>query len=116
MQKVPVFKGNDSPKKESFTYQFERVVAHRRWSANKKAFRMLDCLGDVDLEYAWKVNKNGDYKDLQWHLKQGFSRKELQICSSSVTFSKQLENENVEEFANCVYFLALDSYQTAKGT
>lgn len=68
MQKVPVFKGSDSSNWKSFIYQFERVAAHRRWSANKKTFRLLDCLGDVTLEYIRKVNKNGDYKDLKRRL------------------------------------------------
>lgn len=38
IQKMPVFKGSDSPNWESFIYQFERVAAHIGWSANKKAF------------------------------------------------------------------------------
>lgn len=46
MQKVPVLKGSDSPNWESFIYQFERVAAQRRWSATKKAYRLLDCLED----------------------------------------------------------------------
>lgn len=68
MQKVSVFKGSDSPNWESFIYQFERVAAHRKWSAHKKVFRLLNCLGDVALEYTRKVNKNGDYQDLKKHL------------------------------------------------
>lgn len=116
IQTMPVFKGSDSPNWESFIYQFERVAAHRGWSANKKAFRLLDCLGDVALEYARRVNKNGDYKDLKRHLKQRFSRKEVPILARrQLPFTKQLENENVEEFAQRVYFLVLDGYESCEG-
>lgn len=116
MQKMSVFKGSDSPNWESFIYQSERVAAHRGWSANKKAFRLLECLGDVALEYARKVNKNGDYKDLKRHLKQRISRKELPILARrKLPFTKQLENENVEDFAQRVYFLALDGYENCEG-
>lgn len=102
---MPVFNGSDSPNWESFIYQFKRVAAHRGWSANKKAFRLLDCLGDVALEYARKVNKNGDYKDLKRHLKQRFSRKEVPILARrQLPFTTQLENENVEEFAQRLLF------------
>uniref|UniRef100_A0A8W8ILT8 Uncharacterized protein n=1 Tax=Magallana gigas TaxID=29159 RepID=A0A8W8ILT8_MAGGI len=59
-QKMPVFKGSDSPNWESFIYQFERIAAHRGWSANKKAFRLLDCLGDVALEADLKLSNEKD--------------------------------------------------------
>lgn len=42
---------------------------YRGWFVNKKVFCLLDCLGDVVLEYVWKVNKNGDYKDFKWYFK-----------------------------------------------
>lgn len=78
MQKMPVIKG-DSPKLECFINQFQRVAAHKEWSANKKAFRLLDCLGNVALEYAQEVNKNGDYKDIKRHIQQIFSRRSCQF-------------------------------------
>lgn len=116
MQKVLVFQGSDSPKWESFIYQFKRVAAHRRWSANKKAFRLLYCLGDVALEYALKANKHCDFKDLKRQLKQRFSRKKGPIIARrQLPFTKQLENENVADFAQRVYSLALDVYENCKG-
>jgi hypothetical protein len=116
VKKMPVFKGTESPNWESFIYQFERVAAHRGWSSNKKAFRLLDCLGDVALEYARKVNQNGDFKELKRQLKQRFSRKEVPILARrQLPFTRQLENENVEEFSQRVYFLALDGYESCEG-
>lgn len=58
-----------------------RRKAGQTWSANKKAFRFLDCLGDVVLEYARKFNKNCDFKDLKRQLKQRLSRKEMPILA-----------------------------------
>lgn len=100
MQKMLVFKGSDSPDWESFihVYQFGRVAAHRGWSANKKAVRLLDCLRNVALDYVRKVNKNGDYEDFKRHLKQKFGRKDF------TPLTKQLKNEHVEKFAQRVFF------------
>lgn len=116
VQKMPIFKGTDSPNWESFIYQFERIAAHRGWSVRKKSFRLLDCLGDIALEYARKVNQNGDYGDMKRQLKHRFSRKEEPILARrQLPFTRQLENENVEEFAQRVYFLALDGYKSCEG-
>lgn len=102
---------------ESLIHQFERVAAHIRWSANKKYFRLLDCLGRKgSLEYAWIVNINCDYKDQKGQLKQRFGRKEVPIIArSQLPFTKQLKNENVEDFAQRVHFLAVESYEKFEG-
>jgi hypothetical protein len=116
LHKPPVFKGTESPNWESFIYQFERIAAHRGWSVHKKTFRLLDCLSDVALEYARRINQNGDYKDLKRQLKQRFSRKEVPVLARrQLPFTKQYENEGVEEFAQRVYFLVLDGYQSCEG-
>ena len=116
LHKLPVFKGTESPNWESFIYQFERIAAHRGWPAHKKTFRLLDCLSDVALEYARRINQNGDYKDLKRQLKQRFSRKEVPVLARrQLPFTKQYENEGVEEFAQRVYFLALDGYESCEG-
>jgi hypothetical protein len=68
------------------------------------------------LEYARRVNQNGDYKDLKRQLKQRFSRKEVPVLARrQLPFTKQYENEGVEKFAQRVYFLALDSYESCEG-
>lgn len=102
---------------ESLIHQFERVAAHIRWSANKKYFRLLDCLRRKgSLEYAWIVNINCDYKDQKGQLKQRFGRKEVPIIArSQLPFTKQLKNENVEDFAQRVHFLAVESYEKFEG-
>lgn len=37
------------------------------------------------------------------------------LARRQLPFTKQLENENVEEFAQRVYFLALDGYESCEG-
>lgn len=37
---------------EAFKFQFERTATRRRWKPQRKAEQLLDCLGDVVLEYA----------------------------------------------------------------
>jgi hypothetical protein len=114
IHKLPVFKGTEIPNWESFIYYFERIAAHGGWSVHKKTFRLLDCLSDVALGYARRVNQNGDYKDLKRQLKQRFSRKEVPVLARrQLSFTKQYENEGVEEFAQRVYFLPLDGYESA---
>jgi hypothetical protein len=61
---LPVSKGTECPTLESFLYHFERIT-HWRLSTQKKAFCLLDCLSDVDLEYAMRINQNVDYKDIK---------------------------------------------------
>lgn len=76
--KIATFKGTDSPNWEAFIYQFERT-ARRQWSDNKKLCRLLDCLGDVALEYARRVNVHNDYHALK-NIWRGVSvRKRLQL-------------------------------------
>lgn len=58
--KMPEFKGTESPHWESFIYQFEQFAAQRGWSIHNKAFSILDCLDDVAIKYARKVNQNGE--------------------------------------------------------
>jgi hypothetical protein len=63
-----------------------------------------------------RVSVNDNYKDLKRQLKQRFSRKEVSVLAHrQLPFTKQYENEDVEEFAQCVYFLALYGYQSCEG-
>jgi hypothetical protein len=116
LYKLPVFKGTESPNWESFIYQFEGIAAHREWSIHKKTFRLQDCLSDLALEYARRVNQNGDYKDLKRHLKRRFSIKEVPpLACRQLLFTKQHEKGSVDKFAQRVYFLVLDGYESCEG-
>lgn len=56
---------------------------------------VLDCLADVDLEYARKVNMNDDSNDIKKSTEAAFQqeRRELQ-------YVRQQDGEIIEEFAN----------------
>ena len=114
--KMATFKGTDSPNWEAFIYQFERTAGRRQWSDNKKLCRLLDCLGDVALEYARRVNVHNDYHTLKKYLKRRFSTKEAPVVARrQLPFLKQHENETMEEFSQRVYSLTLDAYEECEG-
>ncbi|CAC5388154.1 unnamed protein product [Mytilus coruscus] len=78
LPKMQIFNGRGSITWEAFIYQFERTADRRQWENRKKVCRLLDCLSDVALEYARKVNTNDDSKALRKALKQRFSKKDDQ--------------------------------------
>ncbi|CAC5369561.1 unnamed protein product [Mytilus coruscus] len=78
LPKMQIFNGRGSITWEAFIYQFERTAGRRQWENRKKVCRLLDCLADVALEYARKVNKDDDSKALRKALKQRFSKKDDQ--------------------------------------
>ncbi|CAC5367200.1 unnamed protein product [Mytilus coruscus] len=75
---MQIFNGRGSITWEAFIYQFERTAGRRQWENRKKVCRLLDCLADVALEYARKVNTDDDSKALRKALKQRFSKKDDQ--------------------------------------
>ncbi|CAC5372365.1 unnamed protein product [Mytilus coruscus] len=78
LPKMQIFNGRESITWEAFIYQFERTASRRQWENRKKVCRLLDCLADVALEYACKVNTDDDSKALRKALKQRFSKKDDQ--------------------------------------
>ncbi|CAC5403864.1 unnamed protein product [Mytilus coruscus] len=60
LPKMQIFNGRGSITWEAFIYQFERTAGRRQWENRKKVYRLLDCLADVALEYARKVNTDDD--------------------------------------------------------
>ncbi|CAC5420007.1 unnamed protein product [Mytilus coruscus] len=78
LPKMQIFNGRGSITWEAFIYQFERTAGRRQWVNRKKVCRLLDCLADVALEYARKVNTDDDSKALRKALKQRFSKKDDQ--------------------------------------
>ena len=114
--KMSIFKGTDSPSWEAFIYQFERTAARRQWSNDKKLSRLLDCLGDVALEYTHRVNAHNEYNTLKKYLKRRFSTKEAPVVARrQLPFLKQQEHETLEEFSQRVYSLTLDAYEECEG-
>ncbi|CAC5415783.1 unnamed protein product [Mytilus coruscus] len=91
--------------------QFERTAGRRQWENKKKVCRLLDCLADVALEYARKVNIDDDYKALRKALKQRFSKKDEPVSARrQLQFVRQQDSETLEEFAERVHFIEMDGY------
>ena len=67
--KMSTFDGTGKPSWESFIYQFERTANRRHWRNRRKTGRLLDCLKDIALECARKVNKDDDYDSLRMKIK-----------------------------------------------
>ncbi|CAC5415896.1 unnamed protein product [Mytilus coruscus] len=109
--KMQVFTGRGFLTWEAFIYQFERTAGRRQWENRKKVCRLLDCLADVALEYARKVNIDDDYKALRKALKQRFSKKDEPVSARrQLQYVRQQDNETLEEFAERVHFIAMDGY------
>ena len=112
LPKMATFSGKTSDSWESFIYQFERVAKRRKWNNRKKINRLLDCLREVALEYARKINKDDDYSELKKALKHRFSKKEMPtIVRRQLHYVKQDSNESLEDFSQRVYFMVMDGYE-----
>ena len=73
---------------------------------------MLDCLKDIAIEYARKVNKDDDYDSLRKKMKRRFSKKPEPVTARrQLQYVRQQDNESLEDFAHKVYVLALDGYE-----
>ena len=108
---MQVYSGRGSLTWEAFIYQFERTAGRRQWESRKKVCRLLDCLTDVALEYARKVNMDDDYKTLRRALKQRFSKKDEPVSARrQLQYVRQQEGETLEEFAERVHFIVMDGY------
>ena len=110
--KISTFDGTGKPSWESFIYQFERTANRRHWRNKRKTGRLLDCLKDIALEYARKVNKNDDYDSLRKKMKRRFNKKPEPVTARrQLQYVRQQVNESLEDFAHKVYVLALDGYE-----
>lgn len=94
--KMPVFTGKSDLSWESFIYQFERTASRRNWDETKKACRLLDCLSDVELEYAHRVSTREGYGTLRKLLKRRFSKKEeASSARRQLQFVRQGDTESL---------------------
>lgn len=117
LPKMQVFNGRGSLTWEAFIYQFERTAGRRQWLDRKKVCRLLDCLTDVALEYARKVNIGDDYKALRKAMKQRFSKKDEPVSARrQLQYVRQQEGEALEEFAERVHFIVMDGYDKCENS
>ena len=110
--KMSTFDGTGKPSWESFIYQFERTANRRHQRNRRKTGRLLDCLKDIAIEYARKVNKDDDYDSLRKKMKRRFSKKPEPVTARrQLQYVRQQVKERLEDFAHKVYVLALDGYE-----
>jgi hypothetical protein len=104
--------GTGKPSWESFIYHFERTANRRHWRNKRKTGRLLDCLKDIAVEYARKVNKDDDYDSLRKKIKRRFGKKPEPVTTRrQLQYARQQENESLEDFAHKIYVLGLDGYE-----
>lgn len=114
---MQVFIGRGPLNWEAFIYQFERTAGRRQWADRKKVCRLLDCLTDVALEYARKVNMDDDYKALRKAMTQRFNRKDEPVSARrQLQYVRQQDGESLGEFAERVHFLVMDGYDRCENT
>ena len=83
---MSTFDWTGRPSWESLIYQFERTANRRLWRNRRNTGILLDCLKDIAIEYARKVNKDDDYDSLRKKMKRRFSKK-----PKTVTARRQLQ-------------------------
>ena len=112
LPKMAIFDGRGSPTWESFIFQFERTAERRHWSNKRKIGRLFDCLKDTALEYARKIHKDDDFESLVKKMKRRFSKKPEPVTARrQLQYTKQQEDESIEEYAHKVYMMAMDGYE-----
>ena len=84
--KMSTFDWTGRPSWESLIHQFERTANRRLWRNRRNTGILLDCLKDIAIEYARKVNKDDDYDSLRKKMKRRFSKK-----PKTVTARRQLQ-------------------------
>ncbi|CAC5392096.1 unnamed protein product [Mytilus coruscus] len=100
-QRKPKERGNSSSSESTLEREYTR------WQENsdardrsrspqflKKVCRLLDCLADVALEYARKVNTDDDSKALRKALKQRFSKKDVQTRFGTEAFLRGYKDKD----------------------
>ena len=115
MPKMVMYKGTGSW--EAFKFQFERTATKRHWSQRRKVNKLLDCLGDVALEYAHRLEIFTDYDRLLKELGRRFGRKETAAESRKDLFGiLQTEDESIEDWSQRVHFLAINAFPGAESS
>ena len=64
--KLPVFSGSPSGSSwQSFIAKFDRIATRKKWSDDKKLYRLFDCLFEKALEYAERAGEKDNYDKLK---------------------------------------------------
>ena len=113
--KLPVFSGEPkSTSWQSFIAKFDRIASRKKWSKDKKLYRLFDCLSEKALEYAERAEEKNDYEKLKKELSLRFNIKDAPVADrSNLACIKQTEDESLEEFLHRVLTIAMNGFDKA---
>ena len=114
--KLPFFHG-DKDKWLAFILSFTTVAKNAHWSSHKRFRKLSSCLRDKALLYVKRQPKEdrGSYRDLLRILHWRYGQKQPPATyRRQLSFLKQ-DDEEVDDFADSVYELALDAYPKHEG-
>ena len=101
----------------SFIMQFERIAIRHSWSEAKKLDRLLSCLTEKALEFAFKCKMNDSFLELKNQLKFRFDLSDEPVAPrQKLNTLKQEPDETLEGFMRQVLNVATDGYRDFETT
>ena len=102
---------------QSFIAKFDRIATRKKWSDDKKLYRLFDCLSKKALEYAERDEEKDNYDKLKKELGLRFNIKDAPVAArQKLHVIKQTEEEGLEEFLQRVLTTAMDGFHVADNT
>ena len=110
--KLQMFSGDPTKGRwSSFIMQFERIAIRHGWSEAKKLDRLLSCLTEKALEFAFKCKMNNSFQELKNQLKLRFDLSDEPVAArQKLNTLKQESDETLESFMQQVLNVATDGY------
>ena len=110
--KLQIFSGDPTKGRwSSFIMQFERIAIRHGWSEAKKLDRLLSCLTEKALEFAFKCKMNNSFQELKNQLKLRFDLSDEPVAArQKLNTLKQEPDETLESFMQQVLNVATDGY------
>ena len=110
--KLQIFSGDPTKGRWSnFIMQFERIAIWHGWSEAKKLDRLLSCLTEKALEFAFKCKMNNSFLELKYQLKLRFDLSDEPVAArQKLNTLKQEPDETLEGFMQQVLNVATDGY------
>ena len=97
--------------------QFERIAIRHGWSEAKKLDRLLSCLTEKALEFAFKCKMNNSFLELKNQPKLRFDLSDEPVAArQKLNTLKQEPDETLEGFMQQVLNVATDGYRDFKTT
>ena len=83
--KLPIFSGEANGQSwQSFIAKFDRIAKRKKWSEEKKLYRLFDCLSEKALEYAERAEEKKSYEQLKSKLGLRFNIKDAPVAARRI--------------------------------